>query len=1376
MSNRNNKVIVSVGFHLPTLVIEYLDKVFPNYEFQSKPRADTHTHPRSSIVRRVLETRAYNELNKITRGGWIVDIGGNPCRHQAANRANVWSCCPVISSEDSIRVQRNLDVGATQWCDHLVEKCTCLPNNPPSGYLMVHSIYYFTPLSVLKLVHATESGVLVSVHHTFDSPKGNFFEGEARYEDVDGTITMSVEGNVTAYRHPNPTWLREGYFSSGKEAMAWSLITNAGDTHVVKFVRCPIKLDHPVPVSTVSLYEAVQNKAYHGNVDMRPIKALLSMSPAKLNPVFEEISAPDAKVYSFLSHLVYTTGTRRLVIPKGALAEVTLAIQGRKRTPDTFQVAWEVTKKTLGALNMPADEVVQIQPIIAALAFTRTIEVERNALLAAVASNSYSMQTLNELMEFKGTYRKIPRYAAIATGAAATIGIAYLAGRRSAGIKRPLELLSIEPATINPKVLLALLGAGAIYILLDHLPVLKPATLWFGNSAPSSPSVRETGRPLPGYTPQTKEEPSILNMSKFQVTNVCPLGAKPKEMDMTASYHFSKLPFCTTGFGGQLVGFGVECRKPVFPRSCAHSEELALRNRMLMKQEVPESISNNEWMNDAQLHEMLEPLDFAPEPSPIKPTRFNEWVIRFPATKQAILRKAKQNLKHVPLAHLDKTLSKAFVKIEPYLKSFGTGIVDIKPRLIQGTTPEFQVLTGPAIHAYSKRLQEVWAPLHKRDPNKQYAGICYTSGLTANDLGTHFDACLARKARRPRELVILEVDCAEFDGSVTIECLKDEQRDYRLRRVPEKTVKTLALTNVTKGVTKGGIFYRMFGKRKSGQTVTSVGNSRINKKIIHTPLLKIHFTAELLQSLAKHPDPQSWIATCHPRIQGCVGLIVHQLQSSKSDDLSSVTDTILSELHFTHFKDLCDYLIAAYCSYLKSHGFKSFTRTSVFDDVEMTVLGDDNLTVTDDKYLRTITAHLETMVRLYGFKPKLIIRTNPFDAEFCSGRFWPSTIGTIWGPKIGRVISKTFWAKEPMLLPKANKHARAVALGMVNDTKHIPVLRTVIRRTLDCTQNLEGKVEAIKKPFVPHVSQAGEVCHETWNMMYHLYGLDKTQVLELEDYINQQKIPGYLNHPYLQAIIERDVPDETDEKPPTTMVVEPTGPWSVPMMTLDPSTLGFSAIVKAALNAGLFTTVSGFTIGAIMNMNVTWLNRLPTIKQMLDRHYIPPANNPIDYTLNLVERSAITLLRMGRWFCSAFQLNVQEFVQTVHPTWRNGYGLGYFQQVAFLATTQGPIAVYSLWGAPIAEELARRGFYIFGREGGDFFHYFIVAVECIPQLLKGNWTGAALTFCLHTVCRWLPLPLAVTLHAAWNHYALLCLQSFDPNWVPVVRKFPTPME
>jgi len=264
-------------------------------------------------------------------------------------------------------------------------------------------------------------------------------------------------------------------------------------------------------------------------------------------------------------------------------------------------------------------------------------------------------------------------------------------------------------------------------------------------------------------------------------------------------------------------------------------------------------------------------------------------------------------------------------------------------------------------------------------------------------------------------------------------------------------------------------------------------------------------------------------------------------------------------------------------------------------------LGDDSLQMLLEQYF---SRHYHLAPRFWaglGFEIEGHYITNPYDAEYCSGRFYPTNHGLVFGPKPGRVIAKSFHCRLPLNDHEGKRWLKAVCLGLEKSTAFVPVLRVVIRKQL---QLLERYTPAHYE-YEPEKVVATEWHEITWRtmaMMEHLYDLTPTQVFELEAFIEREvkSLPCTIQHPYLDQIIEHDCPlEETykSEVKPTRWVTgslfDGSDPWLLAAGTvtfISPLWLMLPGILRGDdfSDSLLLTTIAGPILEEVAKSRSRW--------------------------------------------------------------------------------------------------------------------------------------------------------------------------------------------
>lgn len=164
-------------------------------------------------------------------------------------------------------------------------------------------------------------------------------------------------------------------------------------------------------------------------------------------------------------------------------------------------------------------------------------------------------------------------------------------------------------------------------------------------------------------------------------------------------------------------------------------------------------------------------------------------------------------------------------------------------------------------------------------------------------------------------------------------------------------------------------------------------------------------------------------------------------------------------------------------------------------EMQMCVMGDDVITIANKEIMLRLTASHADWFKRLGFETKIHVMDNPFDAEFCSGRFYPSDKGLVFALKPGRFLAKTFYCTHALPPEKLGGWARAVAVGFAKDINHVPISRAIVRHVLNHTKG-ERLVHDDREIHRFHTVEAAEATRESFAMCDYLYGSGCVDVVE----------------------------------------------------------------------------------------------------------------------------------------------------------------------------------------------------------------------------------------------------------------------------------------
>lgn len=479
------------------------------------------------------------------------------------------------------------------------------------------------------------------------------------------------------------------------------------------------------------------------------------------------------------------------------------------------------------------------------------------------------------------------------------------------------------------------------------------------------------------------------------VYNVCNEGKDLVPFKDSKTVYRDGQQHCKAGPGVYMV-MSVPARKMVSAaRNCSHNREIGIINR---------GLADKKYSSVRQWQIMSQMLPLLLKDGKIRPAKFEKWISRFPAARQAQILKGKRMMGDNKWFQGDYIRS-AMIKVEKQSwYEFGE-VHQFDPRLIQGSTFKYQAATGPITYALTKGLSKY---LHPR--------LIYACGMTGDRIGALFDEWMLR-IENP---ILINGDFSRLDNTIRREAYEFEKAAYIRLGVAKKHLKALfKQRHLTRGVFKTGEFYQVPYTRCSGDGNTSVGNS-----------------------------------------------------------------LICGAVFFSYFS-----LIGA--------NFVVF------------VMGDDTFSITD-KYNQDEAVRFATKL---GLVPKLKATRNKFKSEFLSARFWPSSMGTILGPKPGRLISRLGYTYRYVRPDQKYIFAKGVLLGLENNVAHIPIARTYVNRHLELFEGL--KAEATRDYMQIKVDIKAEPTVETYSMAAYLYDTTIDGIKSAENLLSKIKHPS--------TVIENDI-------------------------------------------------------------------------------------------------------------------------------------------------------------------------------------------------------------------------------------------------------------
>jgi hypothetical protein len=703
-SERAAPPAISIPYPLSPKSLKHFEHLFPGYTIQCRRDFCHHPHPVMAYDRRESEAALIQQIlldygNNIS----IVDIGGNALRHM--NRRNVWSCCPILSPEDSVRNMRYLN--CRNFCNHLFQDCAC---RDADVYISIHSIYYLTPSDVLKAVYKSTRRLLYSLNHTFDEVFGVYAFGEAKYHRVTKTdVVMTVSGNSHPYHHSNVDWLRSGYYREGDRAIAWSLSRTTITAYVFKFTACPVMEIVPVP-PIIHFQAALNNSKYYGDVRFNT-PAFYGPGANPAPTYFAENSVVLDDVVSVGNNFFYV-GDKVVTYfsPKAFVSELATRVLGKPRDSTTYSNLIHAARDMIRSYDVPADMIPNCLVLSVNLAYSLTLDLEINSLSTMLHRDLDRFGRLNSLLSFQFSKpHNVKLWLHIFTALV-------------------LLALSISAQHADYHVTLSL-----FILLIIMLTIVRPE-LTFAGSIVSLMYNYTLDRCSP-YNPFLSPIPDFFKLKSISVSMVQNLYSYFwKRLQMTVDDEGEEIgpapmyKINTSDRPGSdreclsLAGMAVSDALPVVHSSTQANELAAVVNRALKVPLTVEMDLVDEFCN------FLTEITLLLLPKKTLSYSFKSWNNRYPLKQQKLHEKLYNSLTHN--VNMEDILMrvKAFNKREKLLL-IAKELREKDPRLIQGREPGYNVCIGPFIHKLSVYAQDVLGP---------NSNICYACGCTADEVGSWF--------------------------------------------------------------------------------------------------------------------------------------------------------------------------------------------------------------------------------------------------------------------------------------------------------------------------------------------------------------------------------------------------------------------------------------------------------------------------------------------------------------------------------------------------------------------------------------------------------------------------------------------------------------
>jgi len=177
------------------------------------------------------------------------------------------------------------------------------------------------------------------------------------------------------------------------------------------------------------------------------------------------------------------------------------------------------------------------------------------------------------------------------------------------------------------------------------------------------------------------------------------------------------------------------------------------------------------------------------------------------------------------------------------------------------------------------------------------------------------------------------------------------------------------------------------------------------------------------------------------------------------------------------------------------------------------VMGDDGLILTDD------AGAVMRQYRAGGMIPVL----SP-DIDFCSQLLWPVRGGGhVLGPKIGRVLAKTFQCRLQLNEAQHVAWLRSVCLGIHPSCSFVPLLRALVPRLLALVGENGPLYDTGEWAEKLRAMEFHELSVETWEFFEDRYHIGRSVIQDLENEIRNMPLGAVLTRSEYVRMVSRDL-------------------------------------------------------------------------------------------------------------------------------------------------------------------------------------------------------------------------------------------------------------
>lgn len=189
-------------------------------------------------------------------------------------------------------------------------------------------------------------------------------------------------------------------------------------------------------------------------------------------------------------------------------------------------------------------------------------------------------------------------------------------------------------------------------------------------------------------------------------------------------------------------------------------------------------------------------------------------------------------------------------------------------------------------------------------------------------------------------------------------------------------------------------------------------------------------------------------------------------------------------------------------------------------DFRIMVRGDDMLSFVNPVFHSRLKQYISDL----GFKPKIKFQHPIESVRFCSMAFYPTLGGGYFPAPTFKCLLK--WNLPVKVIPSRFRlaHRRGVALGLLKQVNHVPILREYVQNELRVTQGSKGRylkdalresrVKYLKVDTPQHIDPK-----ESYSFIARMYHLSISMVLALREQVAQMSVPGIYNSTAIEFLV-----------------------------------------------------------------------------------------------------------------------------------------------------------------------------------------------------------------------------------------------------------------